>query len=317
MKKYLITGIGGFVGRYFWEYLLEHEPEAQVLGIDMTWEKPWTHPSFRYSRLNLMDAPALRGLVAEFQPDHIVHLASISSVGQSWKAPADCFTNNTTIFLNLVEAVRAECPSARLLSVGSSEEYGNYPPEAMPLREEYELRPCSPYAVARVAQEMLSKLYAESYGLNIMMTRSFNHIGPRQKDVFVVPSFVKQLVEIKKNGGSGVMRVGNIDIVRDFLDVRDVVDAYYRIITRGAPGEVYNVCSGKGIRLDEIIFTTADILGIKPNIEVDPALMRPADNTVIIGDCCHLQSYLGWKRIFSFDQTLHDMIRHFEELRAC
>lgn len=316
MKKYLITGIGGFVGRYFWEYLLEHEPEAQVLGLDMMQAAPWTHPSFRYSQLNLMDAPALRGIIADFQPDYIVHLASISSVGQSWKAPAACFTNNTTIFLNLVEAVRAECPSARLLSIGSSEEYGNYPPEAMPLREEYELRPCNPYAVARVAQEMLSKLYAESYGLNIMMTRSFNHIGPRQKDIFVVPSFVKQLVEIRKNGGKGIIRVGNIDIIRDFLDVRDVVDAYYRILTQGTPGEVYNVCSGQGIRLGDIISITANILSIEPNIKVDPILIRPADNAVIIGACSRLQNDLAWKQAFSLEQTMHDIINYFGEICA-
>lgn len=308
MKKYLITGIGGFVGRYFWEYLLEHEPEAQVLGLDMMQAAPWTHPSFRYSQLNLMDAPALRGIIADFQPDYIVHLASISSVGQSWKAPAACFTNNTTIFLNLVEAVRAECPSARLLSIGSSEEYGNYPPEAMPLREEYELRPCNPYAVARVAQEMLSKLYAESYGLNIMMTRSFNHIGPRQKDVFVVPSFVKQLVEIKKNGGKGTMRVGNINIIRDFLDVRDVVDAYYRILTQGAPGEVYNVCSGHGVRLGDILDIAVKILSIKPAVEIDTSLVRPMDNAIIIGDNSKCKNLLGWNSKIDINSTIESMI---------
>lgn len=308
MKKYLITGIGGFVGRYFWEYLLEHEPEAQVLGLDMMQVAPWTHPSFWYSQLNLMDAPALRGIIATYQPDYIVHLASISSVGQSWKAPSACFTNNTTIFLNLVEAVRAECPSARLLSIGSSEEYGNYPPEAMPLREEYELHPCNPYAVARVAQEMLSKLYAESYGLNIMMTRSFNHIGPRQKDVFVVPSFVKQLVEIKKNGGKGTMRVGNIDIVRDFLDVRDVVDAYYRILTQGAPGEVYNVCSGHGVRLGAILDIAAKILGIKPAVEIDTSLVRPMDNAIIIGDNSKCKNLLGWNSKIDINSTIESMI---------
>ena len=317
MKKFLITGVGGFVGRYFWEYLLEHEPDMQVLGLDMMQESPWMHPAFHYTQLNLMDASALRNIMATFQPDYIVHLASISSVGQSWKDPALCFTNNTTIFFNIVESVREECPTARILSVGSSEEYGNYPPKVMPLREEYELRPCNPYAVARVSQEMISRLYAESYGLTIMMTRSFNHIGPRQRDTFVVPSFVKQMVEIKKNGGVGTMHVGNLNIVRDFLDVRDVVDAYYRIITRGTSGEVYNVCSGKGVRLGDIISMTADILGIEPTVEADPALVRPADNAVIIGDCTHLQESLGWKQVFGFEQTLHDMIRYFERICAC
>lgn len=312
MKKYLITGVGGFVGRYFWEYLLDHEQDFCVMGLDMMPEAPWEHAAFAYRKLNLMDAETVSQVVEEFQPDYIAHLASISSVGQSWKAPADCFRNNTSIFLNLAEAIRAKCPAARMLSIGSSEEYGNYPVDAMPLREDYELKPCNPYAVARVAQEMLSRLYAESYGLNIMMTRSFNHIGPRQRDVFVIPSFVKQLVEIKKNGGKGAMRVGNLDIVRDFLDVRDVVDAYWRILTRGKPGEVYNVCSGKGMKLRDIITTTASLLGIEPTVEVDPSLVRPADNAVIIGDSGKLRKELGWMPEISFEQTLGDMIRYFE-----
>ena len=311
MKKYLITGVGGFVGRYFWEYLLEHEQEFCVLGLDMMPETPWEHAAFQYRQLNLMDAGAVGDLLADFQPDYIVHLASISSVGQSWKAPADCFTNNTSIFLNLAEAVRAHCPTARMLSIGSSEEYGNYPPEAMPLREDYELKPCNPYAVARVAQEMLSKLYADSYGLNIMMTRSFNHIGPRQRDIFVIPSFVKQLVEIKRSGGKGTMRVGNLDIVRDFLDVRDVVDAYWRILTMGKPGEVYNVCSGQGVKLRDIISTTAELLGISPTIEVDPALVRPIDNAIVIGESGKLRENLAWEPKFRFEQTLDDMIAYF------
>ena len=311
MKKYLITGVGGFVGRYFWEYLLEHEQEFCVLGLDMMPETPWEHAAFQYRQLNLMDAGAVGDLLADFQPDYIVHLASISSVGQSWKAPADCFTNNTSIFLNLAEAVRAHCPEARMLSIGSSEEYGNYPPEAMPLREDYELKPCNPYAVARVAQEMLSKLYADSYALNIMMTRSFNHIGPRQRDIFVIPSFVKQLVEIKRSGGKGTMRVGNLDIVRDFLDVRDVVDAYWRILTMGKPGEVYNVCSGQGVKLRDIISTTAELLGISPTIEVDPALVRPIDNAIVIGESGKLRENLAWEPKFRFEQTLDDMIAYF------
>lgn len=311
MKKYLITGVGGFVGRYFWEYLLAHEQDFCVIGLDMMPEAPWEHAAFVYRQLNLMDAETVSQVVEEFQPDYIVHLASISSVGQSWKAPADCFSNNTSIFLNLAEAIRAKCPAARMLSIGSSEEYGNYPAEAMPLREDYELKPCNPYAVARVAQEMLSKLYADSYGLNIMMTRSFNHIGPRQRDVFVIPSFVKQLVEIKKNGGKGTIRVGNLDIVRDFLDVRDVVDAYWRILTKGKPGEVYNVCSGKGVKLREIITTTASLLGIEPTVEVASSLVRPADNAVIIGDSEKLRKELGWAPELSFEQTLEGMINYF------
>ena len=309
MKKYLITGIGGFVGRYFWEYLLEHETDFQVLGIDIMPEAPWKHAAFQYRQLNLMDKDMVHEVIADYQPDFIVHLASISSVGQSWKNPALCFTNNTTIFLNIIEAVRKICPNTRILSVGSSEEYGNYPAEAMPLREDYELRPSNPYAVARVAQEMLSKLYAQNYGLNIMMTRSFNHIGPHQKNIFAIPSFINQLVEIKKNGNSdSIMYVGNICIYRDFLDVRDVVDAYYRIITTGVSGEIYNVCSGKSICLSDIISYASLLLNVRPVIKVNNKLLRKVDNKIIVGDNNKLKYKLGWSQKYSIYNTIKDMI---------
>lgn len=308
MKKYLITGIGGFVGRYFWAYLREKNPDCRVFGIDMMPEAPWKHAFFQYRQLNLMDASALCGVVEEFQPDAVVHLASMSSVGQSWKTPADCFINNTGIFLNLIEAVRNFCPEARVLSVGSSEEYGDYPVQAMPLREDHELRPGSPYAVARVAQEMFSRVYAQSYGLKILMTRSFNHMGPQQRDTFVVPSFVRQLVEIKKKGAAGMLHVGNIDVVRDFLDVRDVVDAYGRILEQGSPGEIYNVCSGEGVSLRTIIQRLADLLDVDVEIIVEPTLLRPADNLYIVGDNTKLRQELGWERRYPLERSLREMI---------
>lgn len=308
MKKYLITGIGGFVGRYFWEYLLTHEQDVQVVGLDVMKKSPWIHPVFQYDTLNLMDASAISKVVESFHPDYIIHLASMSSVRQSWKEPAGCFNNNTGIFLNLIEAVRCFCPAARVLSIGSSEEYGDYPSDAMPLNEDYKLHPRNPYAVARVAQEMLSKLYAQSYGLNIMMTRSFNHIGPGQRDVFVISSFIKQLVSIKKNGGHGKLHVGNINITRDFLDVRDVVDAYWKIINYGKRGEIYNVCSGKGVTLKNIIDKLCHILELNVDIVIDKNLIRPTDNLYVVGDNYKLCHDLGWNRKYSVIDTLKDMI---------
>lgn len=314
MKKYLITGIGGFVGRYFWEYLLIHEPDVQVLGLDMMQKSPWNHPALQYEALNLMDASAIGKVVESFRPDCIIHLASMSSVGQSWKAPAECFNNNTGIFLNLIEAVRCFCPTARVLSIGSSEEYGDYPSEAMPLNENYELHPGNPYAVARVAQEMLSKLYARSYDLDIMMTRSFNHIGPGQREVFVISSFIKQLVSIKKHGVHGKLHVGNINITRDFLDVRDVVDAYWKIINHGKKGEIYNVCSGNGVTLKNIIDKLCNILELHIDIVIDESLIRPTDNLHVIGDNYKLCHNLGWNRKYSMNDTLKDMIDYWRNV---
>lgn len=311
MSKYLITGVTGFVGRYFVEYLQKHEPDALIYGIDRA---SACDLDINHTALDLCDAQALNLLLKELQPDYVLHLASISSVGQSWQNPTDCFKNNTDIMLNLLEAVAKNSPHSRILSIGSSEEYGNYPSEKMPLTEDMPLNPQNPYAVAKVSQELLCKLYAQSMNIDVVMTRSFNHIGPRQSDKFVVPSFIKQLVEIK-NGAPNKMLVGNIKVKRDFLDVRDVVDAYYKLLHTGKKGEVYNVCSGKAVSLQEIIKTTSDILDITPNIEVDKTRLRPNDTMLVLGCNDKLSKELGWQNKCVLTDTIRDIIRIFNNER--
>ena len=279
MSRYLITGVQGFVGRYLVEYLQVREVDAKIAGIDIAKESDM---KIEYHSLDLSDKGQTAQIIQSFKPDYIVHLASISSVGQSWQDPAQCFKNNTNIMLNILEAVRQQNLKTRILSIGSSEEYGDYEVEQMPLSEDYKLEPQNPYAVAKLSQEMLGKVYT-ALGVDVVMTRSFNHIGPRQSDRFVVPSFIKQLVAISE-GKQTQMQVGNIDVSRDFTDVRDVVAAYYTILHKGKSGEVYNVCSGHAHKLSEIITTAENILGIKANIEVDRNRLRPNDTMLIFGN---------------------------------
>lgn len=312
MKKLLITGTAGFVAGYFIEFLKENEIEYDILGLDIVDKLSCDYPSYKYKRINLQDKELIKEVIENFKPDYILHLASISSVSESWSYPVESFVNNTNIFLNIIESIRELQLSTRILSVGSSEEYGNYPSDKMPLKEDYELKPCNPYSVARVSQEMLSKLYADNYGLNIIMTRSFNHIGPRQNDKFVIPSFVKQLLNAKTTGTLRI-DVGNVEIVRDFLDVRDVVEAYHKILIEGKIGEIYNVCSGNGIKLKEIINIVAEQLSITPEIYVDKNRLRPTDNLIIVGDNTKLKSELNWQPKHSLVQTLKDMITYQEK----
>ncbi len=312
MKKLLITGTAGFVAGYFIEFLKENEIEYDILGLDIVDKLSCDYPSYKYKRINLQDKELIKEVIENFKPDYILHLASISSVSESWSYPVESFVNNTNIFLNIIESIRELQLSTRILSVGSSEEYGNYPSDKMPLKEDYELKPCNPYSVARVSQEMLSKLYADNYGLNIIMTRSFNHIGPRQNDKFVIPSFVKQLLNAKTTGTLRI-DVGNVEIVRDFLDVRDVVEAYHKILIEGKIGEIYNVCSGNGIKLKEIINMVAEQLSITPEIYVDKNRLRPTDNLIIVGDNTKLKSELNWQPKHSLVQTLKDMITYQEK----
>lgn len=313
MKKMLITGTAGFVASYFIDYLKQNNQKYHILGLDIIDKFSIDYEFFQYKKINLKDKDLIKEVIENYDPDYIIHFAAISSVSQSWQYPVESFVNNTNIFLNIIESIRELKLETRILSIGSSEEYGNYPIAKMPLKEEYELRPCNPYSVARVSQEMLSKLYAEAYNLNIIMTRSFNHIGPKQKATFVIPSFVKQLINIK-HSNTNEIQVGNINIIRDFLDVRDVVDAYYKILTQGKVGEIYNVCSGIGYSLKEIINQIAKHLNIEPKIIINPKLIRPTDNMVIIGDNSKLKAQLKWNQTRTLENTLQEMIEYQEQI---
>ena len=264
-----------------------------------------------YHSVDLNNAIQTEQIIQSTIPDYILHLASISSVGQSWQNPALCFKNNTDIMLNILEAVRKQNLKTRILSIGSSEEYGEYASQDMPLKETYKLNPLNPYAVAKVSQEMLCKVYTV-LDVDVVMTRSFNHIGPRQSDRFVVPSFIKQLVTISQ-GKQEVMSVGNIEVARDFTDVRDVVAAYYAILHRGKSGEVYNVCSGHTRKLLEIIAVAEQILGIKANIQVDKTRLRPNDAMFICGSSKKINEELGWFPKYSFEQTIKDIVTYWQQ----
>lgn len=316
MKKFLITGISGFVGQHFLYYLEINRINAHVLGLDLYENKSardYTYVKQSFEEINLLGGDKVERLLFEFQPDYVLHLASYSSVAFSWKEPVLSFQNNMNIFLNLVETIRRLGLRTRILSVGSSESYGNINQEHLPLVEDTPLNPVSPYAVARVSQELLSKVYADAYGIDLTITRSFNHIGPGQKDIFVVSSFAKQIAEIKKLGlEQGVISTGDLQIVRDFLDVRDVVRAYYLLLTQGKKGWVYNVCSGKGHALQEVVDELASIAGVEISTKLNPAFVRPADNRMIIGSNKRICDDLGWQPDISFQQSLKDILKYWE-----
>ena len=312
MSKILITGASGFVSRHFLQYLDELSVHAEVLGVSRT------APSFATSQFknirctfrqfDLLDKASVDETMYGFQPDFIVHLAAYSSVGYSWHKPVESFSNNTNIFLNLLEQVRALNLRCRILSVGSSEEYGDVEVASLPLREEHRLQPVSPYAAARVSQELLSSVYVRGYGLDVVMTRSFNHIGPFQRDIFVVPSLAKQLTAIGKGAAPAKLLAGDCTIIRDFIDVRDVARAYYALLMKGQRGEVYNVCTGQGTSIGDVIATMQEIAGTEAIIETDPRLLRPSDNRAVIGCNEKLFRATGWKPEISLRDSLSNLL---------
>ena len=316
--KILITGFTGFVSYHFLHFLQETEPGSVVLGVDKNLPEfdlaHFNHLTISFEQLDLLNKAAVEKTLLAFQPEYILHLASVSSVAQSWQTPVDSFVNNTNIFLNLVEQIRLNYPGCRIISVGSSEEYGEVHEEQLPLTEEHALKPVSPYAVARVSQEMLSKIYADSYHLQIIMTRSFNHIGPGQKENFVISSFAKQLVTLSQTPDSIKNIVtGDLSIMRDFLDVRDVVRAYYLLLKKGKVGEVYNICSGKGTVLKHIIDQMGEILHMHIETTTNPQLIRPNENRKIIGSHEKIHHEIGWQPVISLKQSLSDMIDYWKD----
>ena len=319
MEKYLITGFSGFVSQHFLNLLEFMQVPVAVLGMDIN-QPDFSISNYKFikcqfCKIDLLDKSQVDNTLYQFQPNFILHLASYSSVAFSWKHPLASFANNTNIFLNLLEQIRTMNLKCRIISVGSSEEYGNVNPKDIPLKETQELKPVSPYAVARVSQEMLSKVYVDGYGLDIILTRSFNHIGPGQKDIFVISSFAKQLVEIKTQNKSPQLQTGNLQITRDFLDVRDVVKAYYTLFKKGRKGEIYNICSGVGITLEDIIQKMADILSIQITTITDHNLIRPNDNLLIRGSNDKIKSETGWNTTISLEQSLRDILGYWENIQ--
>jgi GDP-4-dehydro-6-deoxy-D-mannose reductase len=306
MIKYLITGSSGFVGKYFTKHITRKYSNIQIFGID-TEEAENKHINF--SQINMLDLDTLSDYISSIKPNYILHLASYSSVAYSWKNPVSSFSNNTNIFLNLLESIRRANIKARLISVGSSEEYGNLNPIEYPLDEKTNLNPISPYAVARVSQEMLSKVYCNGYAMDIIMTRSFNHIGPKQSEIFVVPSFVKQFANAKKNNKKELELItGDVTLSRDFLDVRDVVEAYDLLFYKGLSGEIYNICSGYAHKIIEIINILSSLTGIKVNINVSDKLLRPAEIKKVVGSNKKIIEEVGWIPKMTLKDSLADML---------
>ena len=183
--------------------------------------------------------------------------------------------------------------------------------EQLPLVEDRPLIPVNPYAVARVSQEMMARVLVEGYGMNILLTRSFNHMGPFQDERFVIPSFIRRILAIREAGESeGEIETGDVSIIRDFVDVRDVVRAYYLLLMEGRPGEVYNICGGKGVALSDVIREIGDIVGVQVKSRVNPAFVRPGDNQIVIGSDEKIRRDIGWQAEIPLRKTLEDMVAY-------
>jgi GDP-4-dehydro-6-deoxy-D-mannose reductase len=311
--RVLITGVTGFVGSHLAD-LLVTRPEVEVYGAHR-WRSRMENIEHLRGRLTLVecdlkDPGATRRMLGAVRPDRIFHLAAQSYVPSSWMSPSETITGNVTCQLNLLEAVRESGLSTRIHVAGSSEEYGLVHKDELPIREENPLRPLSPYAVSKVAQDYLAYQYWMSHRVHTVRTRGFNHTGPRRGDVFVTSNFARQIAEIEKGQREPVVRVGNLEAIRDFTDVRDMVRAYWLALERGEPGEVYNVCSGRGYTVRQVLDILLGLASVRVEVREDPERLRPSDVGVLLGDCTRFQRITGWKPTIPFEVTLKDLLEH-------
>lgn len=313
--KALITGISGFVGTHLTQYLLDHT-DWQIAGTvfgPYGSIKPW------WDRLEIYPAELSRLAVVVFileqvQPDYVFHLAAQPMVSLSHRDPWGTLENNIRMQLNILQAlVELEMLDTRVLVVGSSEVYGPVKPEELPIRETQPFRPTNPYAVSKIAQDMLGLQYYLTYGIQAIRTRPFNHIGPGQRPGFVVPDFAYQIAVIEAGQSPPVMRVGNLTARRDFTDVRDVVRAYHLLMAQGEPGQVYNIGSGQSHAIQEILNVLLNKSEAKITIEPDPARMRPSDVPDVVCDADRLRRQTGWQPTIPFEQSLADVLDYWRE----
>lgn len=305
MSRVLIFGAGGFVGSYLCKEFLNNG--YKVSGTDKG-EGSALPSEVDFYRTDLMQANEVEKLIGQIQPDIIVNLAAISSVGASWNMPQTTMAINVIGALNIMEAARKSEQKPRILFVGSSEEYVI---SENPLDENTQLNANNPYGISKVTQEQFAKLYREQYSLKIYCVRPFNHTGIGQRDFFVLPSFCKQVAEIDKSGKDGKIQVGNLKVKRDFSHVKDVVRAYRMIVESDNCNQIYNVGSGNAYSLEDMLTYIIGLSNQHIEIEVDQNRIRPTDQPVICCDRSLIGKELGWEPQYNVYDALKEMYEYY------
>lgn len=329
----LITGVGGFAGGYLAEYLAQHT-DWELSGVvrapappagggadapDAPPRRPPLDPAWaaavrlRVLAADLTDYEQVRRMLAEARPDLIFHLAAQAIVQRALADPEATLVNNLVGQLNLLRGLRELGLETRVLLAGSSEEYGHVRPADLPVDEDTPFRPENPYAVSKIATDMLGLQYYIAYKMPIVRVRPFNHIGPRQSEHFVTAAFARQVARIEAGLQEPVMRVGNLTSERDFTDVRDMVRAYHLALTQGVPGAVYNIGSGQSVPIRLILDMLVGLSNVAVQIELDPLRMRPSDVPVIVCDPRRFQQQTGWRPDIALGRSLMDILNYWRE----
>lgn len=318
-KIALITGLTGFVGSHLAEYLLAEHKDVAVHGL-LRWRSPRDHiidieDQLRLQFGDLRDLGSLIRILEAVKPDYIFHLAAQSFVPTSFNAPTDTMECNVIGTTNLLEAVRITGLDPTIHICSSSEVYGQVTQADLPITEDCPLRPVSPYAVSKVGEDMVAYMYYQAYGIKTLRSRMFTHSGPRRGAVFVDSAFCYQLAKIEAGRQEPVLLVGNLESVRTFADVRDTVRAYWDLVTKGVPGEVYNIGGEETMTIREML---GKLLRLSPmqdkiSVQVDPSLLRPKDVTLQIPSPKKFKDQTGWEPQIPYDRCLRDMLDYWRD----
>ena len=292
--KAAVTGSSGFVGRYLVPYLRSCGDD--IVTIDRNGSPP----------VDVTDAAEVRAMLQTARPDAVYHLAALSHVGRSWDSPETVFRVNALGALNVLQAC-AGAGVGRVLVAGSADVYGAVAEEDLPLTEEAPIRPITPYGASKAAADVLALQAFLGDALQTLRVRAFNHTGPGQSTSMLVPGLARRVADAERSGGAKIS-VGNLDVVRDLSDVRDVVRAYRLLVERGEPGEAYNVCSGRGVSVRDVAGKMLSMSDASLEPVMDPELVRPVDVPRLVGSPDRLHAATGWTPEIELDRTLEDVL---------
>ena len=299
--KALITGAKGFVGSH-----LTAELEAngyEVVRCDLIADD-------NIVPMDIMDSKMTFEVINNNKPDVLINMAGQANVGLSWKKPQLTVALNTIGLVNILEAARESDPSIRIITIGSSDEYGNLGEKGKNVTEDIRVNPMTPYAISKVAQNSFARLYYSAYGMNVCMVRFFNLVGAGQAKGFIVPDFASGIAEVER-GEREYLSVGNLESARDFTHVKDAVRAVRLIAEKGHAGEIYNVCSGKTYTAQEILDKLINMAKTDINVRRDPLKMRPSDTPVVCGNHDKLTAHTGWQPKYSLDEMIQEALDYW------
>ncbi|MEM2192414.1 MAG: GDP-mannose 4,6-dehydratase, partial [Candidatus Hadarchaeales archaeon] len=300
----LITGVNGFVGSWLAEFLLAKDVEVYGTIHDKRMENV-AHlvPKLHLITCDVREEEHVRNALEESSPNLIFHLAAQSRPDISWIEPRRTLETNVIGTVNLFERVRKMNIDPVILVAGSSAEYGLISPDEPPIKEDHPLLPVSPYGVSKVAQTLMAYQYFKNYGMKTIMVRIFGATGPR-KTGDACSDFCKQIVKIERGEAEPVVKVGNLNVIRDLMDVEDALEAFWILVEKKKIGEIYNICSSKPLRIGDMLNKLLSFSKIRPKIEVDPKKIRPTDEPIVVGDNTKIKRECGWEPKIPFDETL-------------